>query len=584
MTDVRKQAGLKTHPRGFGLPPVKWLSVRQLLRTGEEVALASAFAKFADKRETMAGVPGPVYELPAADSVRVDFVADTGDGLDATLSVARLVSSGQTPAGTEEGPAELLILGGDEVYPVASAEAYRQRLVRVLRAARLLAPTFAQQRPFVFALPGNHDWYDGLTAFRRTFCESWAMDPASPPTLVALDPSTSSVYDDVGGWRAPQTRSYFAVRVHPRWWVWGIDSQLDAPVDAAQLQYFRRASALLAPEDRVVVCTATPSWLEAAGPEVPPAAAETPLWTLTWCLRRVLGPDYHDRVRLVLTGDKHHYAHYAPATGGSPAGFTVVDGPHLVTCGGGGAFTSSTHHLPDLLTVPWRRPTASASGALTHYQRQGTYPSKAQSRAMRWGTWRMGLLNGPIFPGLVGLVLLGLFATVRDGAGDVLDKGTGFAVLGVLVVLGAFASNGVKHVPGGLKRRAALATAAVTHTVAYVAVAVDAATYVWPDLGGPRLVTWLVAYLAFVLLGTLVFTTYLRACDEVGWHELESFSAMRSTRHKALLRLTFTSQAVDAEVIGLDQVPASRATSVTMTPTSSPALSPHQVDTFSVPR
>src|SRR4051812_10045878 len=77
-----------------GLPAVRWLSMGQLARTGLEVVQASAFARSADKRETMAASPREFYRLPARPDgdVWVDYVADTGDGFDATFATACCVA------------------------------------------------------------------------------------------------------------------------------------------------------------------------------------------------------------------------------------------------------------------------------------------------------------------------------------------------------------------------------------------------------------------------------------------------------------------------------------------------------------
>ncbi|MBD0259532.1 MAG: hypothetical protein ICV83_27750 [Cytophagales bacterium] len=48
---------------------------------------------------------------------------------------------------------------------------------------------------WLFAIPGNHDWYDGLASFVKQFCQGrW-----------------------VGGWRTTQTRSYFALALPHNW-------------------------------------------------------------------------------------------------------------------------------------------------------------------------------------------------------------------------------------------------------------------------------------------------------------------------------------------------------------------------------
>src|SRR5204863_4146518 len=164
------------------------------------------------------------------------------------------------------------------------------RLNEVLRAGGRLAEM--AEAPPVVALPGNHDWYDGLAAFRRNFCESWVRrdrERRQGHPRVTDVPATAD-RDDVGGWGAFQSRSYFAVQLSPRWWLWAVDSQLDAPIDAEQLSYFRDARAHLG-DAKIILCTATPSWLEAerAGKGTYSAEADSPLYTLLWFIDRVLG-------------------------------------------------------------------------------------------------------------------------------------------------------------------------------------------------------------------------------------------------------------------------------------------------------
>ena len=68
----------------------------------------------------------------------------------------------------------------------------------------------------VYMIPGNHDWYDGLTAFLRLFTQGRS----------------------IGGWRTEQKRSYWTIRLPHGWWMVGLDSQLDSYFDDPQLTYF----------------------------------------------------------------------------------------------------------------------------------------------------------------------------------------------------------------------------------------------------------------------------------------------------------------------------------------------------------
>ncbi|WP_230534276.1 hypothetical protein [Microvirga roseola] len=91
----------------------------------------------------------------------IDYISDTGDGWDATYTVAYhvaqadlLVSKDETSR--EEGgegirteSGSILVFGGDEVYPAASLEAYETRLVLPYVAGWVEIDT---QRPITEAL------------------------------------------------------------------------------------------------------------------------------------------------------------------------------------------------------------------------------------------------------------------------------------------------------------------------------------------------------------------------------------------------------------------------------------------------
>jgi hypothetical protein len=461
---------------------------------------------------------------------------------------------GTEPALFEDRPAQadLLVLGGDEVYPVASATAYEERLNEVFRAAANIAEI--RHSPPVVALPGNHDWYDGLAAFRRNFCESWVL--RGHRYVPSLGPTTTDVpapenRDDVGGWGAFQSRSYFAVQLSPQWWLWGLDSQLDAPIDAEQLAYFHEARTLLGEAD-VILCTAAPSWLEAHGPRAYSAMADTPLYTLLWFVDRVLG-EQRDRVRLVLTGDKHHYARYRPTSRTPDTAGGLA--PELVTCGGGGAFLSSTHHLPQRLAPVWQ-PWPTGSGAVGHYERAATYPGVEESRKLTAtprflaAGWRNGW-SLPAFTGAVDVLL---------ALGLLLERPWLFwiptVVLGAL--FGLYATSGAKEIRPAWRKRMAVGLLLVGHLAAHVGVALLVAFLV-RSLGPPGAVLMvLIAFLLCTVLGTTVFVTYLHVADWFGAHTLEAFSAMRFEGHKSHLRLRVGPDRITGYVIAMDTVPRAR--------------------------
>ncbi|MFJ5708104.1 hypothetical protein [Streptomyces sp. NPDC093105] len=356
--------------------PVRWLAPKELARTAVKVGLAAVFAGYSDKREIQGALEAGLLRAPAADpdaeELWIDFAADLGDGFEATASVAAALGADRLAV---EGPGplprgSLLVLGGDQVYPVASAAAYEDRMKGPYRAA---LPS-AADRPLMVALPGNHDWYDGLTAFLRMFAQENA----------------------IGGWQTRQTRSYFAVQLPQRWWLVGLDSQLGSYVDDPQRRYFEtHLSPRLCPGDSVIVCSAEPTWVRSD--ERPDAFN-----SLHWFDRTIVRTRF-DRttgtreetgaaIRLWLTGDKHHYARYAERLPDDVAGADAILPPdprrrQMVTCGLGGAYLSSTHRLPKALPLPPdasrmrakdRPPTAFALA-------QHTYPDAAESRALARG-------------------------------------------------------------------------------------------------------------------------------------------------------------------------------------------------------
>jgi hypothetical protein len=326
------------------------------------------FGNYADKRELqkvfdgkLISVPAPGDELADGEDLWFDYTADVGDGFEATYTVAALLGQpalrvdgfdGELPRG------RMLVLGGDEVYPRASTKAYEDRTIGPYRSAM---PS-ASPQPLMLALPGNHDWYDGLTAFLRLFTQNRM----------------------IGGWRTEQTRSYFTVQLPHRWWLVGLDSQLDAYFDDPQLSYFQETlTANLQPGDSVIVCAATPAWLK-SGSGHPDAFNGLEWFERNFVLtRKVPGAEAEStgaQVRLWLSGDKHHYMRFTEQVEpGSPP----ETARQLVTCGLGGAYLDTTHGLAEELTLlppasrNWREGDAEA-----RFVRQAvTYPSVEDSRA-----------------------------------------------------------------------------------------------------------------------------------------------------------------------------------------------------------
>jgi hypothetical protein len=335
---------------------VRWFHPFELARAGVRALLADMFGAYADRRELQAALhprearPAFVYtradpddpvSLPRQD-LWLDYVADIGDGFNATYAVASLLGretlslAGRGGERIETQRGTVLVMGGDEVYPTASRVDYEHRTVGPYRAAFPYVRD-ARRAPHLFAIPGNHDWYDGLSAFLRQFAQKrW-----------------------IGAWKTRQKRSYFVLELPHRVWLWGIDIQLHADVDGPQLEYFDAAAACLSPDDRVILCTAEPSWVEVASGE------REGYRNLAFIEAKVAARGA--RVILVLTGDSHHYARYAEAG----------DTRQYVTAGGGGAFLHGTHALPHEIALA----DFDASGGARLLARRAAFPAPNESLA-----------------------------------------------------------------------------------------------------------------------------------------------------------------------------------------------------------
>ncbi|MEO8420965.1 MAG: hypothetical protein ABI457_07200 [Hyphomicrobium sp.] len=336
MADGSGEIDLKALPK-----MVRWYSPAHLVSTGWRSIVSELFGQYADQRIMQATIDGfapeimktvvgrynysDLRQLGDGDTVWVDYVADLGDGFDSTFAIASLISQPQIDLpGVGSLPApKLLIMGGDQVYPYPTRQEYRERFAMPYTTALPPAPD-GNWRRLLFVLPGNHDWYDGLSSFDHMFCKA------------RFGRATEN---RIGGWLCPQHRSYFAIRLPHNWWIWGADIQLAQYLDAGQILYFEgvaeamKAHPTEAP--KLILCTAEPSWNYDKDEKL---QGEDNLSTIT-----KIATDAGARVAAVVAGDLHHYSRY----------FSKDAGTSFITAGGGGAYFSPTHYLPDKRRLTW---------------------------------------------------------------------------------------------------------------------------------------------------------------------------------------------------------------------------------------
>jgi hypothetical protein len=492
-------------------PAVRWLAPGVLIKTGAQSLVAAIFGSFADKRELQGSLPAIVHRYDTGTELWLDHVADLGDGFDATFSVASLLAAenldipgeGKLPRG------RLLVMGGDQVYPAGSARAYEDRSKGVYRAA---LPVPQGVPPTLFALPGNHDWYDGLTAFLRVFAQRRPF----------------------GGWRTEQTRSYFAVQLPQRWWLFAIDTQFDQYVDAPQLEYFRQVSEDLREGDAIILCTSSPSWVPAG------AGGDSKGYDTIEFFNREIVRSKGAEIRVMLTGDRHHYARYAERDGTA----------QRITCGLGGAYLSATHTLPEKLDLPPQRSRVRAPSGSKRFDLVTTYPDKPTSRVLAGGVFRLPWRN-PGFWTLTGItqtamtlaVLLGL-AESGGGTFRLLVGWAPAVLVAAVLVLGGIAFARI-DLPISSDTNT---LAGVLHAGAHLALSVGWAlvirwldTAVFPDGLGADL-----AIIAIVVIGTPVVIGFLDAELVAGYLLVasmfrvnlnEAFAAQSIEDHKGFLRM-----------------------------------------------
>ncbi len=401
----------------------RWYTPKLGLRTGVRVVLSSVFGNFADRRTIMA------LESPASDAALdpamdyggvvpeggfwLDYMSDTGDGYDATFAMARMLAQeGLTPAGSEEAlkQGRVLVLGGDEVYPDPSKDEYQRRFIDPFEAASRTERGAETGGADMYALPGNHDWYDGLIAFGHLFCRRRIKVPGQA--------TVSRPGRRIGFWNTQQTRSYFALKLPGNWWLWAVDSQLAGYVDQAQVEYFAHVGRhWMDAGSNVVLAVSSPGWVGAAQALDQKAFLQFDyVSTLAERIKDPEGNPKDHRVRLILTGDHHHYVRYEERGPEGPVQSDDGQAPRprtLIVAGGGGAFLHPTHHLDPVERHPLEGKAEERNGLTERQFRiahkangaEALYPSRDDSRALTKNNLAFAFLNPGMTTTLFGIYL-----------------------------------------------------------------------------------------------------------------------------------------------------------------------------------
>lgn len=320
------------------MPPVSWFNIKQLANTAIQSVISKIVSKQADRRLLLALASsekeyydysklyntenGKLNEVKNSlrNEIWIDYIADTGDGWNATYSIAFYSSKPElnlkhlnNEYNTKRG--DILIFGGDEVYPYPTKEAYLNRLTIPFEQA--LGDDKSDCKQHVFAIPGNHDWYDGLEEFTKLFCSD-------------IDSR------NFAGRMTRQKRSYFALKLPNNWWLFGSDGQLHSNIDTAQLEYFRYITEnYIQSGDKIILCISEPVWIYSH--KYKKYSSEFDETDLIFLEEKILKPK-GAKVKLFLSGDLHHYRRHEEIQSAD-----TESKVNKITAGGGGAFLHPTH-------------------------------------------------------------------------------------------------------------------------------------------------------------------------------------------------------------------------------------------------
>jgi hypothetical protein len=205
----------------------------------------------------------------------------------------------------------------------------------------------------ILALPGNHDWYEGLTGFMWHFCGKGPLSaaafrprrgtplrewparllwrrPSKPRPRLRLEQRRAARAPD-GEWAPLQPGPYYAVETSAVLLVC-IDTGIDGRIDHDQGEWLSRVSTHPKPK---VLLTGKPLVVnrERQPGEIVGGPVAGPSKQSFRSVADIVGHPGHGYIACI-GGDIHNFQHYR------------VDGMDHIVSGGGGAYMSATHPIP----------------------------------------------------------------------------------------------------------------------------------------------------------------------------------------------------------------------------------------------
>jgi hypothetical protein len=264
------------------------------------------------------------------------MVGDTGEGDASQFAVVPpLLEVGKDTA--------FMVICSDVIYPSGDAEDYEEKFYR---------PYENYAKP-IYALPGNHDWYDGLNGFMYHLCGAEAPKRGRSPEPIAAGPGSKRAFwsellrrklwrkptgmdptvparkkawRSSPGQRSGQRSPYFAIETGPLLIV-GIDTGMGGGIDYEQGEWLREVSRIDKPK---ILLTGKPIYVDG---EYHPGVIEGG-GTVDEIVR-----DPGHRYVAAIGGDIHNYQRYRVRVKGHQRPI------YYIVSGGGGAYMSATHKI-----------------------------------------------------------------------------------------------------------------------------------------------------------------------------------------------------------------------------------------------